>query len=90
MNTFLKVHPTKYYTQQKDEECGLNSDDTVNEEFSRLPELDSEVGERKLEIVEQLVVMQENLNKYGSTVGLKFALDVTMEDEFWQPNSHFR
>ena len=25
--------------------------------------------------------MQENLNQYGSAVGLEFALDVTMEDE---------
>ena len=38
---FLK-YTIKYYTQLKDEERDSNSVDTVNIEFSRLPELDSE------------------------------------------------
>ena len=60
----------------------MNSVDTVNVEFNRLPELDSEVGERNHESMEQLgITMQKNLNKYGRTVGLEFALDVTVEDE---------
>ena len=42
INTLFKVHPIKYYTQLKDEERDSNSVDTVNIEFSRLPELDSE------------------------------------------------
>ena len=47
INTLFKVHLTKYYNQLKDEELGLDSDDTVNE-FSWLPEIDSEVGEHNL------------------------------------------
>ena len=54
---------------------------TVYVEFSKLPELDAVVGERHLEFVEQPGITMKNLNKYGSTVRLEFALDVTVKDE---------
>ena len=100
IGTLFKVHPIKYYTQLKDEDSGSNTDATVYPEFSRLPELVSEVGERNFEFVEQLsITMQNNLNKYVSTVGLEFAVDVTVEDELvvefavqkkWNTRIHLR
>ena len=63
-------------------ERDLNYIGKVNVEFSRLPELDFEGREHNLEFVEQLgIPMQKNLNKYGSTVGLEFAINVTVRDE---------
>ena len=35
INTLFKVNPLKYYTPHNYEECGLNSDETVNVE--RIP-----------------------------------------------------
>ena len=64
INTLFKVHHIKDYTRQKDEECGLNFVDTVNVEFSKLPELDSELG--ILELMELGITMQKNFNKYSS------------------------
>ena len=51
----------------------MNSVDTVNVEFNRLPEHDSKEAERNLEFVKQLgITMKKNLSKYGSVVRLEF------------------
>ena len=65
MNTLFTytLYVCKIIYSTKDKERVLNSDDTVNVEFSKLPELDSEVGERNLKFVELGITMHKNLIK---------------------------